>query len=107
MTRLGDLSGTGGPSAGRAARFLVSGRVQGVGFRFATAREARALGVRGWVRNLPDGRVEILAEGMASAVAALLDFCRQGPPGARVDELEVTEISPGSADDRRPFQVRP
>jgi acylphosphatase len=108
MTGPGDGIGAGGgPSAERAARFLVSGRVQRVGYRFATAREARALGVRGWVRNLSDGRVEVLAEGMSSAVAALLAFCRQGPPGARVDQLDVTELSPGLAGDRREFQVRP
>ncbi|HWN83226.1 MAG TPA: acylphosphatase [Candidatus Udaeobacter sp.] len=91
----------------RAARFIVTGRVQGVGFRFATAREARALGVRGWVRNLPDGRVEGLAEGISSAVAALLTFCRQGPLGARVDQLQVEDLAPGSAGDRREFQIRP
>jgi len=108
MTRLEDATGGGGSGVGeRAARCLVTGRVQGVGFRFATAREARALGVRGWVRNLPDGRVEVLAEGRPSAVAALLDFCREGPPGAHVERLDVNEVAPGNAGDGREFQIRP
>lgn len=102
-----DASGPGGGGAERAARFLVSGRVQGVGFRFGTAREARSLGIRGWVRNLPDGRVEVLAEGRASAVAALLVYCRQGPPGAQVEQVIVDERAPGEAGDHREFQVRP
>ena len=71
------------------ARFLVTGRVQGVSFRQFTIDEARALGVRGWVRNLPDGRVEAEAEGERAAVEALLRACRRGPPPAQVDDLEV------------------
>jgi acylphosphatase len=68
---------------------LVSGQVQGVGFRYATVDEARRLGVRGWVRNLPDGRVEAEAEGERAAVEALVRYLERGPPLARVDDADV------------------
>jgi acylphosphatase len=68
---------------------LVSGRVQGVAFRAYTEEEAQRLGVRGWVRNLPDGRVELEGEGERDAVEALVAWCRHGPPAARVDGVEV------------------
>jgi acylphosphatase len=70
-------------------RVVVSGRVQGVFFRGATQEAARARGVDGWVRNLPDGRVEAVFEGPPGAVAALVEFCRCGPRGARVMATEV------------------
>ncbi len=73
---------------------IVSGLVQGVFFRVSTQREARRFGVAGWVRNLPDGTVEAVFEGDASAVEALLDFCRRGPERARVDRLEVDTTEP-------------
>ena len=66
----------------------VCGRVQGVWFRASTARQGRALGLYGWVRNLPDGRVEVLAEGPRPELLQLIDYCSKGPPLARVDELE-------------------
>ncbi len=66
----------------------VEGRVQGVWFRGSTREEARARGVAGFARNLPDGRVEAVFEGPPAAVAALVDHCRRGPTGARVDRLE-------------------
>ena len=69
---------------------FVRGRVQGVAFRAATADEGRRLGVGGWVRNLPDGRVEVEAEGERPALEALVELCRRGPPAARVEELDVT-----------------
>jgi len=72
----------------------VSGRVQGVWFRDACAREATALGVRGWVRNLADGRVEAVFEGDEPAVAALVEWCRTGPPRARVAGVEVQDEAP-------------
>jgi acylphosphatase len=72
------------------ARVVVNGRVQGVGFRQYAVAEAQRLGVTGWVRNLPDGRVEALAEGDKEAVDALLAWCRHGPRLARVDELKVS-----------------
>ena len=70
---------------------IVSGRVQGVFFRASTCEEAQRLGLRGWVRNLPNGSVEVLAEGETNKLDALKSFCRQGPPYARVDHLEVFE----------------
>jgi acylphosphatase len=69
---------------------LVSGIVQGVAFRAATIDEARRLSLSGWVRNLPDGRVEAEAEGERSDLEALVQFCRRGPPAARVADVEVT-----------------
>jgi len=71
---------------------FVSGRVQGVSFRHFTAQEGRRLGLSGWVRNLADGRVELLAEGAPAAVAALLQSVGRGPPAARVDQVEVREL---------------
>ena len=74
-----------------ARRALVVGRVQGVGFRYYAARAARELGVCGWVRNLPDGSVETLAEGDAAAVERYLDRLRQGPTASRVDRVAVED----------------
>ncbi len=68
---------------------FVSGVVQGVAFRAYAVDEARRLGVAGWVRNLPDGRVEAEAEGERRALEALVAWCRRGPPSARVDHLDV------------------
>jgi acylphosphatase len=72
---------------------VVSGKVQGVAFRHYTCQRALELGVTGWVRNLPDGAVEGLFEGDDSAVTTLVEWCRSGPPAARVDRLD---ISPGT-----------
>ena len=72
------------------AHVFVSGRVQGVFFRSETKREARKHGVNGWVRNLPDDRVEAVFEGEEENVKKLLEFCRRGPPGARVTNTQVT-----------------
>lgn len=73
----------------------ISGRVQGVFFRANTVTQARTLGLTGWVRNLPDGRVEALFEGAAPAVEAMLAWCRSGAPPARVDRMEAVEEKPG------------
>jgi acylphosphatase len=70
------------------AYVVVSGRVQGVSFRHYTCRRAQDLGVVGWVRNLPDGSVEGMFEGEEPAVRALVEWCRSGPPSARVDQVE-------------------
>ncbi|NLG58985.1 MAG: acylphosphatase [Gammaproteobacteria bacterium] len=78
-----------------AARFLVSGRVQGVFFRASTRTRARELGLRGHALNLPDGRVEVLAAGLPDALEALAEWLRQGPPGARVEAVERTPAAPG------------
>jgi acylphosphatase len=67
----------------------VSGIVQGVNFRRHTQQQANALGVSGWVTNLPDGRVELCAEGDEAAVHELIAWCRRGPSSARVDGVEV------------------
>jgi acylphosphatase len=78
-----------------ARRVLVSGRVQGVWFRESTRRRATELALRGWVRNLADGRVEALFEGEADAVEAAVQFVREGPPLARVSAVEVFSEDPG------------
>ena len=70
-------------------RYTISGRVQGVGFRFFTEGVARRERVDGWVRNLPDGRVEILAEGEADAVDRFERQIRRGPAGAQVERVDV------------------
>jgi acylphosphatase len=75
-------------------RAIVHGRVQGVFFRDTTRREAAARGVAGWVRNRPDGTVEAVFEGEPDAVEALLAFCREGPRGAAVERVEVTDEQP-------------
>ncbi len=68
---------------------FVSGRVQGVFFRQRTQDKAESLGATGWVRNLPDGRAEAVFEGDEDAVKALVEFCRHGPRGAVVTDVEV------------------
>lgn len=75
-------------------RLIVHGRVQGVWFRGATERQARALGVAGWVRNRPDGTVEAVFEGGVAAVARAVAYCNQGPPGARVEHVESSDETP-------------
>jgi acylphosphatase len=75
-------------------RVLITGRVQGVGFRYAVAERARTRGVRGFVRNLASGQVEAALEGEPEAVAAMVDFCRRGPLGARVDGIDVSDEAP-------------
>ena len=70
---------------------LVSGRVQGVGFRWYARETAERLGLGGWVKNLTDGRVELLLEGREPAVEAMLVWLERGPPAAHVKNLEVVE----------------
>lgn len=67
----------------------VSGKVQGVWYRATTVEEAKKLGLTGWVRNLPDGRVEIVAEGPRESLERLIAWCHEGPPLAVVDEVKV------------------
>jgi acylphosphatase len=76
------------------AHLYISGRVQGVFFRYETRRVAKDLGISGWVRNLPDGRVEAIAEGEEGAVEEFIQFCRRGPPAARVTKVEVEYEDP-------------
>ena len=84
-------------------RLRVRGRVQGVFFRGATERQARALGVAGWVRNRADGSVEAVFEGAPERVAAAVAFCREGPRDARVDSVECSDETPEGL---RGFEVR-
>lgn len=84
---------------------FVTGKVQGVFFRDTTRKTASKHGVTGWVRNLPDGRVEAVFDGPEDAVEAMIEFCHEGPPRARVEDVEVEE-----APDRGPFdgfEVKP
>jgi acylphosphatase len=74
-------------------RVRVTGRVQGVGFRYATRREALAGGVVGWVRNLPDGAVEVHAHGSSEAIATLLVFLHRGPRLADVASVETHAVA--------------
>lgn len=74
---------------------VVSGRVQGVGFRYFTVAEARRLGLRGWVRNAPDGSVEIVAEGPPERLRELVAWCRHGPPSAHVSEVRCAPLDGG------------
>ena len=78
----------------QARRYIVRGRVQGVGFRWFVDFEARQLGLAGWVRNLPDGTVEALAMGSEEQLAALYQKLRKGPRAARVDEVLESPAEP-------------
>jgi acylphosphatase len=69
------------------ARVRIEGLVQGVNYRYSTRQKAQELGVNGWVRNLADGSVECLMEGERDKVEALIRWCHQGPPGARVKKV--------------------
>jgi acylphosphatase len=78
----------------RRVRVVVSGRVQGVFYRADCAQHARALGLGGFVRNCPDGRVEAAFEGEPGAVADMIAWCREGPPLAAVDDVSVVDEPP-------------
>ncbi len=85
-------------------RYVVAGRVQGVGFRYFAVREAEALGLAGWVRNLPDGRVEVVASGPPDVVSVFEGRLWEGPPHARVTTVEAHDAErPASAE----FRVLP
>jgi acylphosphatase len=86
------------------AHVFVSGMVQGVFFRSETRLEAKRHGVNGWIRNLPDDRVEAVFEGEQENVKKLVEFCKLGPPGARVTDVEVAwEQYTGEFED---FEIR-
>lgn len=72
----------------KRVHLLVKGLVQGVFYRASALDEASRLGLAGWVRNLPDGRVEIVAEGKEKSLSAFVNWCRKGPSGAQVDSME-------------------
>jgi acylphosphatase len=82
-----------------ARRLVISGRVQGVGFREATVDAARAVSVAGWVRNRADGTVEVLVQGSPDAVDRLVAWCRHGPPLARVTGVDVATAAVDAAFD--------
>jgi acylphosphatase len=75
-----------------ARRFIVRGRVQGVGFRWFVEREAHILGIAGWVRNNHDGSVEVLAQGTRDQLSGLHSRLREGPRAARVDAVEISDV---------------
>jgi acylphosphatase len=81
----------------------VAGRVQGVGFRYLAAQRARSLGVAGWVRNEPDGTVSAAFEGPLELVQSMLDWCRRGPSGSRVDTVRLAWEQPTGAS---AFEIR-
>jgi len=83
-------------TAALALRYIVRGRVQGVGFRWFVEREAHILGISGWVRNNSDGSVEVLAQGNREQLLGLRSRLRQGPRAARVDDVEEFEAKPVS-----------
>src|SRR5438067_915511 len=85
------------PSGIEARRFVVRGRVQGVGFRWLVEREAHMLGIAGWVRNNHDGSVEVLAQGTRDQLSGLHGRLREGPRAARVDAVEVSEATPAQS----------
>jgi acylphosphatase len=88
----------------RRIQVVISGEVQGVAFRTNCQRQAIALGITGWVRNLWDGSVEALFEGQPEAVDAMLRWCHRGPASAVVTGVEVTEAEPGLPHDS--FYIR-
>jgi acylphosphatase len=89
---------------GVSRRYLIGGRVQGVGFRYFAEAAATREGLHGWVRNLPDGRVEIEIEGDPDAIERFDRSVRHGPPGARVNHVQVAET--GQARGAAGFTIR-
>jgi len=88
----------------KATRFLMSGLVQGVGYRFFAVRAARGLGISGFARNLPDGRVEVVAQGSSDALDRFEKALRLGPPGGRVQAVETSDAAIDPALDG--FEIR-
>ena len=78
----------------RRLHVFISGRVQGVFFRIFTQKKAESLGLSGWARNLPDGRVEAVFEGESEMIKQILNWCDQGSPASQVDKVERLEEEP-------------
>ncbi len=91
--------------AGSRAHVTISGRVQGVGFRYSVQRQAASLGLRGWVRNLDSGDVEAVFEGAQPTLEAMVAWCREGPPGSWVRDVRVDWDEPYEA--LSGFEIRP
>jgi acylphosphatase len=81
----------------------ISGTVQGVGYRYSTLEMAQRLSLKGWVRNLPDDRVEAVFEGEPATIEQMLAWCRQGPPAARVQDVTISQES---YDGLQTFEIR-
>ncbi len=86
-------------------RYIVKGRVQGVGFRWFVLREASALGLRGWVRNTSEGHVEVLATGSEAQLDDLLVRLKDGSRGSRVDRIEQEERPASEAENLQAFEI--
>ncbi len=86
-----------------SAHVFISGRVQGVGYRFSTVEQANQLGLSGWVRNLPDRRVEAVFEGSKADVEEMIRWCYQGPRGAVVNDVSIDYEAPEGL---RGFEIR-
>lgn len=86
-------------------RYLISGRVQGVGFRNFAYRHASSLALSGWVRNLPDGRVEVVASGSSEALHEFQEFLKAGPRHAQVDSVQASEVL-DERDEPKTFDIK-
>ena len=91
----------------RACQLTIEGRVQGVGFRDSLRHEAMRSRVRGWVRNRRNGSVEALLVGSDTAVEALIEWCRHGPPSASVSRVQVAELDAASCPTIDTFELQP
>lgn len=92
-----------------ARRVLISGRVQGVGYRYSLAELARELNITGWCRNLPDGRVEAWIQGSKDAVTQLLDWMDHGPPEAVIEHVDIENqavLEPMLSESIQTFEIR-
>ena len=93
------------PPAVEAVRWLIAGRVQGVGFRWFVLRQAESLGLRGWAANLPDGRVEVVAKGSVAQLVQLDAQLRSGPRFASIDTVEKCDIPHEDVEDKS-FRIK-
>ncbi len=87
----------------RHVHLIITGRVQGVWFRASTQETADNLGIKGWVRNLPDLSVEVDAIGETDVIEQFIQWCYKGPPGARIKNIEIKELEP--VDDFQNFKI--
>jgi acylphosphatase len=92
-----DEPAPGDPLTGGRLHARITGRVQGVGFRYSTRRVAERLGLKGWVANRPDGSVEVVAEGDPGPLGSFEGFLREGPPGAHVETCRLERSHPGGS----------